>query len=285
MDVSVVIVVGLAAAAVLLGMAYFRRFRMSRPPLGTINLSDVSFVIVAVVVVPYLYLALPRWSVAVVLSLSVLSVLGCLLEPLLRWQIAVWGTAVVIVAIDGVMALEAGTHSPAFLGVNDAVVILVAIGIANLWAQGGLRPQHLAVLAGALTVYDAVATGWLPLTDHLIARLAGLPLLPVIAWPRPGSGWSGIGLGDVLVLTVGPLVLRKAYGAVAGAVAIALGLAGVCLLAGLAESGRLHGTLPTMVVLGPLLVGQIAWWAKRSSSGLAAGIDFGERYGASPGRG
>ena len=38
------IVMGCAASAVLLSWGYFQRYQMTRPPLGVINLWDVTFI-------------------------------------------------------------------------------------------------------------------------------------------------------------------------------------------------------------------------------------------------
>jgi len=107
-----------------------------------------------------------------------------------------------------------------------------------------------------------VATSLLPVTNDLIARLAGLPFTPVLVWPMGHEQWLGIGLGDLLFVTAGPLVFRKAFGRTAGNVAIvaALGAIGVVFLAGV--RGLLPGTFPVMVVLGPLLVVQYVVWIR-----------------------
>lgn len=70
-------------------------------------------------------------------------------------------------------------------------------------------------------------------------------------------------MGDLLVLTVGPLVLRKAYGQIAGITAVGVGLATIGAIAGAADAGWLQGTFPTMIMLGPLLIAQVAWWGRR----------------------
>jgi hypothetical protein len=70
-------------------------------------------------------------------------------------------------------------------------------------------------------------------------------------------------LGDLLLAGVGPPVLRKAFGRPAGlaALAVALGtVAGVLLLG---AGGWLPAIFPVMVVLGPLLVAQYAYWTRR----------------------
>jgi hypothetical protein len=166
------------------------------------------------------------------------------------------------VVADIVLAREAGTASLEYLAVNNGVLILSVVAVTNVWAQSGLRARDLAILGGALVVYDFVATSLLPLTDELIARLSGLPFTPVLAWPVGHDQWLGIGLGDVLFATAGPLVFRKAFGRAAGllAIVLAVGAIGTVFLGGVL--GWLPGTFPVMVVLGPLLVAQYLVWIR-----------------------
>jgi hypothetical protein len=257
----------LTALTVLLGMAYFRRYAMTRPPLGVLHLGDVAVMLGAIILIPYLYLALPGWLVATLFAVGALSLLQLLVEPMVpapwrRWL--PWGVAVVLVGADILLARQVGTTSLAYLAVNDLVLLLTVIAVTNVWAQSGLRARDLAILSAALVVYDLIATSLLPLTTELITRLAGLPFTPVLAWPVGHQQWLGIGLGDLLFATVGPLVFRKAYGRTAGwvAIALALGAIGAILLAGV--RGLLPGTFPVMVVLGPLLVGQYLVWQRRT---------------------
>ena len=63
-------------AAALLG-GYFRRYAVTRPPIGVFNLWDIAIMIGGIVLVPYLYLLLPIWLVASLLALAILSVLYC----------------------------------------------------------------------------------------------------------------------------------------------------------------------------------------------------------------
>ena len=263
-------VMGLAAAAVLLSWGYFRRYRMSRPPIGVVDLGDVAFMIGGIVLVPYLYLALPAWLVGGVLALGTLGILHLTGEPVLRVRWLVWPVALGLAAADVALALRAGTTSAAYLAVNDLVLLLTIVGVTNLWAQSGLRSRDLAVLAAALTVYDLVATSLLPLTTDLIERLAGLPFTPMAAWPVGDGQWLGIGLGDLLLATVGPLVFRRAYGRAAGLVAVLVALGTVAGLMLLGAAGALRGAFPVMVVLGPLLVAQHACWSRRGAERTTA---------------
>ncbi|MGH2559890.1 MAG: hypothetical protein ACRDJH_12560 [Thermomicrobiales bacterium] len=257
------VVIGVAAATVLGGWVYFRRHRMPRPPVGVVDLGDVAFVVVALVLLPFLYLALPAWLVGAFFALSVLSVLLVTLEPVVRRGEVRWLIGFVLIGADIALALGPGSTSRAYFAVNNLVLALVIVGVANLWAQGGLHARDLAVLTAAVIVYDVVATGWLPLTTDLIHRLAGLPFSPMVAWSVGEERWLGIGMGDLLLATVAPPVLRKAYGRVAGLAALAIALVTIEVMVAFAAFDLLRGVFPVMVVLGPLILAQYGFWLRR----------------------
>jgi hypothetical protein len=260
-----VALVALTALTVLLGIVYFRIYAMTRPPLGVMNLGDVIFMLVAIVLIPYLYLSLPGWLVVALFAVGSLGLLQLLIEPMVqlpwrRWL--PWVVAVLLVAADVLLVRQAGTGSLPYLAVNNALLILTVVAVTNVWVQSGLRARDLAILGGALVIYDLVATSLLPLTTDLIARLAELPFTPVLIWPVDQEQWLGIGLGDLLFATAGPLVFRKAFGPTAGVVAVfvAVGAVGAVFLVG--ALGLLPDTFPVMVVLGPLLVAQYLAWIR-----------------------
>jgi hypothetical protein len=263
------VVLGHAAAAVLLGHAFFRRYRVPRPPVGVFDLGDVALLLAAVVLAPLLYLALPRWAAAGLLGLGVLGALLVVLEPVLGAARPAWATrlawpvALAFLGTDVAAALHPAAPATAALAVNNVVLVLAVVGVTNLWAQSGLKARDAAVLAGTLALYDVVATAWLPLTDALLGRLAGLPFAPLVAWPGGPGGGLGIGLGDLLLATVVPLALRKAYGRRAGRVAAALAVATLAGLLALLDLGLVRATIPAMVVLGPLTVAQYLVWHRR----------------------
>ena len=107
--------------------------------------------------------------------------------------------------------LRFGATSVPFLVVNNTVLILAVVRATNLWVQGGMKARDITVLAGVLTVYDLVATSFLPLMWDLFARLAGIPFAPVVAW-GVGSQQVSIVLGDLLLMTAFALVMHKAFG-------------------------------------------------------------------------
>ena len=129
-----------------------------------------------------------------------------------------------------------------------------------------MKARDAAILGACLTAYDFVATSQLPLMGDLVGRVAELPFAPLVDWPVGPDGSSvGLGLGDLLLAAVFPLVLRKAYHRRAGIVALGLGLGGIAGVAVLAHLGAVE-LFPVMVVLGPLMVLQYAWWARRRGS-------------------
>jgi hypothetical protein len=264
MFTATIVILSFAAAAVLLSWAYFRRYAVARPPVGVFNLRDIAIMIGGVVLVPYLYLALPRWLVAGLLLLGVLSALYLLWEPVLAFRGAVWAVTLALGGYDIVAVLLFGPTSVAFFAVNNIVQMLVVIGLTNLWAQSGMRARDAAILAGLLAIYDIVATWALPLMTDLFGQLAGLPLAPLVAWPAVGGQWLGIGLGDLLLAAVYPLVSRKAFGRAAARLALALGLGGIAAVVALPALGLVRATFPVMVVLGPLTVLHFIYWRRRA---------------------
>jgi hypothetical protein len=197
------VLLGHTAAALLLSWGYFRRYSITRPPIGVFNLWDIAVMIGGIVLVPYLYLALPPWFVGGLLAIGVLSALYFMWEPVLRSRWAIWLATVLLAAADLAAALALGTTSAAFFAANNVVLTLVIVGLTNLWAQSGMKARDVTVLAGALAIYDVVATWQLPLMADLFSRVAGLPFAPMVAWRSGGAGlWVGLGLCDLLLAAV-----------------------------------------------------------------------------------
>jgi len=140
--------------------------------------------------------------------------------------------------------------------------LATVVGITNLWAQSGMQARAVTLLGAFPIVYDLIATSLTPLMGTLLERLAAQPLGPHLAWPLGHASVVAIGVGDVLVTAVFPLVLRRAFGEWAGMVAMgsAIGaMVGLSLL-------PLSATCPVMVVLGPLMALQYAVWRWRYGS-------------------
>lgn len=258
------VVSGLVALVVLTGLVYFRRFAMTLPPAGTINLRDIAAALAAIGLVPYLYLALPPPAVALIFGGAVLGILYFTLEPVLRARSAVWAVVLSLVAGDIVLALTLGTGSVAFLVLNNAVLVLVVTGMTNLWAQSGMKARDVAVFAGALAVYDWIATVRLTVMEDLVGRLLSLPFVPLLAWPAgpPARGPAGAGLGDLLVASLFTLVMRKSFGRAAGWLAAGVSLTAIAAILSLFAAGVLTEAVPAMVVLGPLMIAQYLGWRR-----------------------
>lgn len=247
-------------AAMLLGWFYFRRYRINRPPIGVFNLWDVALMMGGILLVPYLYLALPTWVIAGLLGLTALSVSYFCLESVLSQRWLVWLLVGTLAVVNVAAHCYFGATSAVFFALNNLLQILIVVGITNLWAQSGLKARDATILAGALIAYDYLFTSLLPLMDNLFNQLEGLLFAPMVGWPLPNGQYGAIGLGDLLLAAVFPQVVRKAYGRGAGLAALGLAiitLAGVMLLL---LSGLWQTSFPVMIALGPLMVGQYLYW-------------------------
>jgi hypothetical protein len=252
------------AAIILLGWGYFRRYAVTRPPIGVFNLWDITIMMAGIILVPYLYLILPTWLVAGLLALGIGSVLYFVWEPVLRARWAIWLVTLVLLAADIGVLVWYGPATSLFFAVNNIVLAMAIVGITNLWAQSGMKARDVAILAGMLAIYDVIVTSLLSQTADLFGRLFVLPFAPIIAWPLGAEGeWLGIGMGDMLLATVFPLVMRKAFGRAAGIGSLVSNLGLIVALLTLGVLFRVRILFPVMVLLGPLIVLQYAYWRRR----------------------
>lgn len=247
----------------MLSWHYFRRYQMTRPPLGVFSLGDVAFMLGGIIVIPYLYLSIPRSIVATLLLVSASSLLYFVFEPVLRVRWAIGAVTLSLVLADLGAAWGIGAQSITFVIINNLVQMLGVVGITVLWVQSSMKARDLTILALALTVYDFVFTTQLPLMGELFHRLSSLPFAPLVVWPVGDAGqWVGIGLGDLLLAAAFPLVMRKAFGRPAGLVALLSGLGVLVFLFVLPMDGALAEIFPVMVVLGPLMGLQYLYWRR-----------------------
>lgn len=251
---SYYVVLGYNTCTVLGGWVYFRYYQVNRPPIGVFNLKDLALMVLLIILLPFLYLVLPLWLTASLLLLVALGILYFTWEPILRARWAIWLAVLTLLAVDIGAAFFLGTRQNGFFAVNNTVLLVMIVGITNMWAQSGMKARDAALLGALLALYDFIATSQLPLMSDLITRLSGLPLAPTITWSSENM-MLGIGLGDVLLATVFPLVMRKAFGRLAGITALVLALAAIGM--------PLQGPFPTMVVLGPLMVLQYLFWSRQ----------------------
>jgi hypothetical protein len=257
-------VLGHAAAAVLLSWGYFRRYAVPRPPVSVFSLLDIAFMLAGIILVPFLYLLLPVPLVVVLIASGVLSLIYLTAEPVLRTHWAIGLLTLLLVGADVALAWRFGAFSPPALVVNNVVLVVTVVGVTNLWAQSGMRGRDLVVLGLALVVYDYLATWHFSMMSNLFARLGQLPLMPMVAWRVDATTWMGLGLGDVLLAAVFPLVMRKAFSRTAGLLAMALGIGAIAaVLADPLVRGAEESVFPVMIVLGPLMALQYAFWQRR----------------------
>jgi len=134
------------AAAMLLAWLYFRRYAMSRIPIGVFNLADIAIMIGAVILVPFLYLLLPLWIVAGLLALASVSLLYFTWEPVLRSVWAVWLVTILLAGADLITALLLGIGPVWFFAVNNAVLVISVAGV--------LAGMHLAIRLKALYAFQ-----------------------------------------------------------------------------------------------------------------------------------
>ena len=194
---SFYVVLAFTASAVLLGWVYFRNYQIARPSVGVLNLGDVAFMIGVIILIPFLYLALPLWVVAAIFAMAMLSILLFVAEPLLRARWANWVVALLLIGADVWSNLYFGATSTTFFGEQHSTRA-GRVGVTSLWAQSGIKARDVAVLGGVLALYDLIATSLLPLMMDLIERLASIPFAPVVSW-GVGSERFVIGLGDLLL--------------------------------------------------------------------------------------
>jgi hypothetical protein len=259
---SFYVVVAFTASAVLLGWVYFRNHQIARPSIGVLNLGDVAFMIGLIILIPFLYLALPLWVVAAIFAMAMLSILLFVGEPLLRARWANWVVALSLIGADVWTNLYFGSTSATFFLVNNSVLVVAVVGVTSLWAQSSIKARDVAVLGGVLAIYDLIATSLLPLMMELIERLAIIPFAPVVSW-GVGPDRFVIGLGDLLLATVFPLAMRKAFGRSAGMAAIAINLGAIAATMAFLQLARMEVAVPLMTGLGPLMVLQYGYWVRR----------------------
>jgi hypothetical protein len=181
-------------------LIYFRRVRLERPAIGVFNARDVIIVGFFVLILPFLYVLLPLPVVTGLLILTFVGASYLTLSPLLPARI-MWPAIVGFIAADIFVTNEfLGTTSgwQLYWVINSAIVLVAAIGVSNLYVQGGMRFRHVAGFIGFLAVYDAFFSLVIPISVHLADTVEGRPLDPAVGF-RMFEFIGDIGLGDLLV--------------------------------------------------------------------------------------
>ena len=255
-----------ALVVVLAALAYLRRVRIERPPIGTFNGRDTVVLLCVLSTIPVFYLALPRSLLTGFLVLTFSSALSIGLRPLLR-PAALWTVVGLLIGLNFWLAHTAlGTvHGwQLFWAENDVIVFLAAVLVSNLYVQGGMRMRHVAWFALALAGYDQIFTSAFPVTNALVEEFLGYPLDPSIGM-RWGFDNAAVGLGDLLVYALFALTAYKAYGARAARAAVAVVVmcgavlpAMVPLLINYVDS-RTDTLVPAQVWFGPAAFATYIW--------------------------
>jgi hypothetical protein len=223
---SAVTLVGAVAIAGL-ALLYFQRVRLERPSVGVFNARDVVTVGFFIVLLPVLYVTVPITVLTVMLIITFASASYIALRPLLP-AAAIWllaGALIVgnILATYHLLGTQLGWQVYWTLG--SALVVLAAVGVSNLYVQGGMHLRHVAYLGLFLGLYDIVFTMVVPLTQRLADTFEGQPLDAAFGFYL-GGRQADIGLGDVLVYALFTIAAYKGYGR-KGALAI-LPVVAVC---------------------------------------------------------
>ena len=255
-SLSVYVLCGSTLVMLLLSLAFLRHCRVSRPPIGVFNRSDVLLAVLFITLAHVVYVVLPLWLAVGVFALAVLSALYCTLEPLVRSRVLTWLVSLSVIAVDIGAARILGTQNNGFTLINDVVILLVIIGVSNLWVQSGLTARNAVLFSLLLAIFDLFATALSPLTFTLLARLQNTPLTPVLAWTSNGISLGG-GLGDFLLVTVFVLTMEKAFGRTAAILGMLLSL---LVIAALLLNDQ---PWPGMIFLAPLMLGQYLFWHRR----------------------
>ncbi|MEV3853264.1 hypothetical protein AB0J38_02945 [Streptomyces sp. NPDC050095] len=253
--VTLALSVGVALAAV----AFFRRFTLPRPAVGAFNGNDMVVMLAFVIALPFLYLSFPDWLLPPVLGLTLVGGLavswGSVIRPgWLRWLLILG-----LVAADWFTARGAEddpTHATPYWVVNSVMILLMAIGAANLNAQGGLSLRHVSRFALALAVYDLFFATVVPMTQRLLNAVQGYAFAPSVGI-RIGDLGAVVGMGDLLVYALYTTIAYKAYGRRGLATALVL----VAVFGGLlppltpllveSVTGDLPTLIPAQIFFGP----------------------------------
>lgn len=199
---------GTAAAA----LAYFCRVRLDRPAIGAFNSRDLFILAGFIITLPVLYLAVPGPVLTGFLVLTFASAMGIGLRPILP---ARYRRVLVPALIGSEIAvtytlLGAPRGLQLYWVLTSVIVLVAAMGVSNLYVQGGLRLRQIAWFAVFLAAYDAFFSTVVPLTPQLAAAFEGRPLNASIGWAS-GHYSANIGLGDLLVYGLFVTAAYKAF--------------------------------------------------------------------------
>ena len=209
------IVVGIIGSltTTLCALAYFRHIRLTRPPIGTFNARDLTVLACFIVTLPVLYVTLPAGVLTGFLVLTFFSALMIALRPLFSARTLLVAVPVLLtanLAVTRSMDDIAGGLQVYWV-LTSVVVLVAAVGVANLYVQGGLELRHIAWFAVFVGIYDVVFTRFIPLTPELAVALQGRPLDPSVGFAAGGYN-ANVGLGDLLVFCLYATAAARGFG-------------------------------------------------------------------------
>jgi hypothetical protein len=177
-------IVGFGAMATsLAALAYLRRVTLERPAIGKFNGRDLVTLFVLIVTLPILYLALPATALTGFLVITFSSALFIALRPVIsqNWRrIAVPVLLAANIVVAHTLLGRTGGWQIYWI-MTSAIVLVAAVGVSNLYVQGGMSMRHVAWFAIFLAAYDAFFTMVIPLTS------------PTPSWPDPWTRQSASG--------------------------------------------------------------------------------------------
>jgi plastocyanin len=273
----VVAVIG-SLLTVLCALAYFRRVRLERPPIGTFNTRDLCVLAVFIVALPVLYLKVPAGVLTAFIVVTFLSALTIALRPLIGGR-PLWAGIPLLLTADIVVTNSMdrmGGGLQLYWVLTSVVVLIAAVGVSNLYVQGGLGLRQIAWFTLFLAVYDIFFTRVIALTPLLAVALQGRPLDPSVGFAA-GAYNANVGLGDLLVFCLYTIAAYKGFGR-RGAVT-AMGV--VVVFGAIAPSVTpllvpgLFGTtaaafVPIQALFGPAAFVHTRWLARTASERTTA---------------
>lgn len=210
-QIAVAIVGALTGA--LCALAYFRSVRLERPPIGAFNGRDLGVLSCFIVALPPLYLLVPAGVLTGFLVVTFMAALMIALRPLLSTRLLWVAIPLLLIAnllVTRSMEAIAGGLQIYWL-LTSLVVGIAAVGIGNLYVQGGLALRHVAWFTLFLAVCDVFFTNVVALTPELALSLQGRPLDPSIGFATADYN-ANVGLGDMLVFCMYAVAAYKGFG-------------------------------------------------------------------------
>ena len=252
-------------------LLYFQRVRLERPAIGVFNTRDVVIVGFFILILPFLYILLPLYLVTGLLVVTFIGASYITLSPLLPARILWPAIALFIIADIYVTTSFLGTNSgwQLYWVINSAIVLVAAIGVSNLYVQGGMRFRHVAWFIAFLTVYDAFFSLVIPISVRLADTFEGRPLDPAVGFRMWAFG-GDVGLGDLLVFGLFTIAAYKGYGrkgAITALIAIPIfgafipGMVPLILSAFVRQGIGI--VVPVQAIFGPVAI-LLYYWLSRS---------------------